>query len=243
MADNFYGNNSYNNYNNNINNNMNNNQNNHYNAPPNYNPNLNYNSNTNYNPPQQYGHNHKQSQGGMSMNIPNHFSLPTTNGTQITGKLLQIDSRIANFAQYICILYTLLILSFMSLFISGLILNNLNVDIQSKNYNEMYNLKVFETINFFVILYHIGAYIYGIQAFNKQNSEMNRIVEYLLGAAAATNIIYFILFIFLYHVTFFTWCLDIFYLVMNGLMHLQAKELTPQFVEKETYKKMENILL
>jgi hypothetical protein len=214
-----------------------------YNAPPNYDPNLNSNSNSNYNPPNYGNHQHNNSQGGMSMNIPNHFSLPTTNGIQITSKLHQIDSRIANFAQYICILYFLMILSFMSLFISGLILNNIDLNIMSKDYNELLNLKIFETINFFVILYHIAAYIYGIQAFNKQNSEMNKIVEYLLAGAAVTNIVYFILFIFLYHVTFFTWCLDIFYLVMNALMHLQCKELTPQFKEKETYKKMENVLL
>jgi hypothetical protein len=65
---------------------------------------------------------------------------------------------------------------------------------------------------------------------------MNEYAEYILLGLGISNFIYFFFFIFMHHVTFFTWCVDIFYLIINFLLYFQTKDLTQLFKEKESLK-------
>lgn len=163
-------------------------------------------------------------------NIPCNFSLPTNN--QITNKLIQIDNRISHFSQYLCLLYTLLILCIFSFLTSIFYINSYDIDVDPALQKSNKNIYYFEVINFFVNFLHLGSFFYGIQAFTKQNHQMNNNFEKLLIGLITTNFIYFFLFIFVYHVYFITWCLDIFFLILNSLLYYQAKDLTILFWEK-----------
>lgn len=174
----------------------------------------------------------------------NKFSINTQ--TQITQKLIYIDNRIANFSQYQVIIYILLILSSFSIMgsIYDLSSNDNIYDQRDPYIQSRTNKKAFDIINFFINIFHIAGYVYGIQAYTKQQAKMNKMFEYAIIGFFASNFFYFFIFIFLYHVTFFTWCIDIFYLIMNITIFYTAQELTNLFKEKEEYKiKYDNLVL
>lgn len=91
----------------------------------------------------------------------------------------------------------------------------------------------YDVLNFFVNLVHIAGYFYGMQAYNKQNSAMNRNFEMISVCLAAVNFIYLLIFIFGIKVTFFTWCVNIFWMLLNAMLYYSAKELSTLFEEKE----------
>lgn len=196
-----------------------------YGVPP-VNPNIN-----DYRPPQYVP---MQNYDNIGFNFPNNFSQPS----QSTQQVISVDNRISMFSQYLTILYTLFVFSILGFLGSIFAINSLDLEVNDRYRREYHNLYILEVINFFVNLLHVGGYFYGIQAFTKQKSEMNGYFEYVLTGFIACNFFYFILYIFLYHVYFLTWCVDIFFLIINGLLYYQAKEITLLFKEKERLKRL-----
>ena len=139
-------------------------------------------------------------------------------------------------------LWVLLIFSIFSLFGSIFYLTDTNFDDPpNRNYYKSKSRVAYETINFFVNLFHVGGYFFSINIFTKQHSKMNIYIEYILLGLGISNFVYFFFFIFLCPVTFFTWCMDIFYLIINFLLYFQAKDLTLLFMEKENVKMKNDI--
>ncbi len=134
-------------------------------------------------------------------------------------------------------LWTLLILSIFAIFRSIFHLTDDDFDDYSNiKYSKLKYRVPYETITFFVNLFHVGGYFFSINAFTKQRATMNEYAEYILLGLGISNFIYFFFFIFMHHVTFFTWCVDIFYLIINFLLYFQTKDLTQLFKEKESLK-------
>ena len=128
---------------------------------------------------------------------------------------------------------TLFIMSVFSIFGS---IFEFSSDSQKDGYMEFIKTKgvrAYEVLKFFVNLVHIAGYFYGIQAFSKQNSSMNKNFELISISLATTNFIFLFIYIFAVRVAFFTWCLDIFFLLLNTMIYYQAKELTTLFSDKE----------
>jgi hypothetical protein len=139
-------------------------------------------------------------------------------------------------------LWALLILSIFAIFRSIFHLTDDELDNISEIKYSKYKYKVhYETITFFVNLFHVGGYFFSINAFTKQRAIMNEYSEYILLGLGISNFVYFFFFIFMYPATFFTWCVDIFYLIINLLLYFQTKELTQLFKEKESLKIMKDI--
>jgi hypothetical protein len=137
-------------------------------------------------------------------------------------------------------LWTLLIFSIFAIFRS---IFHLTDNDDYYNYSDpkyfKYRYKTFyEVLTFFVNLFHIGGYFFSINSFTKQRAKMNEYTEHTLLGLGISNFVYFFFFIFLYPVTFFTWCMDIFYMIINFLLFFQAKEITQLFKEKESCKMM-----
>ena len=111
----------------------------------------------------------------------------------------------------------------------------LSSDYQRDGYAEIIKSRsshAFDVLNFFVNLGHVGSYFYGMQAYNKQNSFMNKNFEFISAGLAIVNFIYLLIFIFGIKVTFFTWCVNIFWMLLNAMLFYSAKELTTLFEEK-----------
>ncbi len=149
-----------------------------------------------------------------------------------TTDLLYIDNRIATFNQYNSTILLLFVLSIFALFGS---IFEFSSDNERDGYMENIKSKwrnAFDIINFFINIIHIGGYFYGIQAYNKQNSIMNRNFEVIVLVLAFSNFFYLLVFIFGIKVTFFTWCVNIFWMLLNGMLFYSTKELTVLFEEK-----------
>ncbi len=159
--------------------------------------------------------------------------------TQTTNKLIYLENRLQSFKKYICIIWTLLVFS-----VLGLLASIYELSADETFDNKILNVrKAYIIINFFVNLLHSVGYFYGIQVYTKQNFQMNKIFEYVLIGFCLCNFLYFIYFIFLYHVTLFTWGVDIFYLILNGTLFFQAHEITSIFYEKNNLKNKYDMLL
>jgi len=91
----------------------------------------------------------------------------------------------------------------------------------------------YDVLNFFVNMTHIASYFYGMQAYNKQNHAMNKNFEVISAALTIVNFLYLIIFIFGVKVTFFVWCVNIFWMLLNAMLYYSAKELSTLFNEKE----------
>lgn len=96
--------------------------------------------------------------------------------------------------------------------------------------------QAFEIMNFFVNLIHIAGYFYGSQAFSKQNSQMNKNFEIFICAFAISNFVYLLMFMFVFRVSFFNWCMNFFWLLLDSMVYFSAKELSVIFEEKEKIK-------
>jgi hypothetical protein len=189
----------------------------------------------------QYNNNTSTIGASNSFHFQSNFS--TNNQVQISNKLIQIDNRIQHFTQYSCILWTLLILSLLALFGSIYSLSSDDVEEYYKIKNSK-NMRTYDILTFFVNLIHAGGYFYSINSFTKQNSMMSQYTEYILLGLAASNFLYFFVFIFIAYASFMTWCMDIFYLILNLLLYYQTKEITLLFLEKERTKtQYENMII
>jgi len=139
-------------------------------------------------------------------------------------------------------LWALLILSIFAIFRSIFHLTDDDIEnISEIKYSKYKYKNHYETITFFVNLFHVGGYFFSINAFTKQRASMNEYSEHILLGLGISNFVYFFFFIFMYTVTFFTWCVDIFYLIINLLLYFQTKELTQLYKEKESLKIMNDI--
>lgn len=137
------------------------------------------------------------------------------------------------FSQYYSILLFLFIISIFAMFGS---IFEFSSDNQRDGYLEITKtraVKSYDVLNFFVNMFHIGGYFYGIQAYSKQNFFMNRNFEHISISLAIINFIYLLIFIFAIRVTFYTWCLNIFYMLLNAFLYYSAKELSLLFQDKE----------
>jgi hypothetical protein len=160
--------------------------------------------------------------------------------TSLTFRLIRLEDRLTAFTVYIAIIWILIIISILALFKSLLIMSFIFENSEEK-FDEFY-FKNFEIFNFFMIIGHIVGYFYGIQAYTKQRTEMNKHFEFILLALASVNLIYLIIFFYV-PVLFITWCIAIFYLILNVILYFQAKELTNVLSEKEVLNSQRNIEL
>jgi hypothetical protein len=212
----------------------------------NYNPNENYtnqnvyesgyqapsvNNNYSYKPPSHFRNDSPTYD--FSRAVPSHFSM---NQNQVSNKLIWLDNRLANFSHYSFILWCLLILSIFSLFGSIFEFSS-DPDYQEYSRNRSKSRNTYEVINFFVNIFHVGTYIYGIQAYSKQKAKMNQYLEFMVIGCFVLNFCYFFMFIFIYYTTFFSWCIDLFYLILNIVVYYQALEITKLFYEKENLRR------
>lgn len=174
-------------------------------------------------------------------NIPNHFSISTSSNTN--SKILQIDNRIVGFSQYIFFLWFLMIFSLFATFSSMFLINSIETSQETTDNYLLNNKKIFEIFIFFTNLSHVILYAFCIKAFTSQLLQANQKAEYMLAALTASNFLFFFLYIFFYHVSFFTWCVDIFYFFINGILYYQCKELTELFDAKDKLKRFDALLI
>jgi hypothetical protein len=209
----------------------------------------NYYNNENYNshPPPMYAPPLKDiqmsqyNQSTSQFNMPNNFSISTSRNTN--AKILQIDNRIVGFSQYIFFLWFLMIFSLFGTFSSMFVINSIELSEGTNNYYILHDQKIFEILNFFTNLTHVILYAFSIKAFTSQLLNANQKAEYMLAGLTASNFLFFLLYIFLYHVSFFTWCVDIFYFFINGILYFQCKELTELFEAKDKLKRFDALLI
>jgi len=185
-----------------------------------------------------FTHTYKPPGIGEMNKVGNYFSNPP-NPTNFSARnfknhnLIYIDNRIATFNQYNSIMLCLFVFSIFALFGS---IFDFSSDNQRDGYIEIIKSKwrhSYDVINFFVNMLHIGGYFYGMQAYNKQNSKMNKHFQNICIGLAVSNFIYLLIFIFGIKVTFFTWCINIFWMLLNAMLYFSTKELTTLFEEKE----------
>ncbi len=190
-----------------------------------------------YVPPLQHLQADNRQRDFHNFNVPSNFSIMASQGA--SSKILQIDNRIVGFSQYIFFLWLLMVISLFGMFSSMFVLNNFNLDETKSDYSILYDNKTFEILNFFTNLAHAILYAFSIRAFTGQNADANKKAEYMLAGLIASNFIFFFLFIFLAHVSFYTWCVDIFFFFINGILYFQCQELTALFDEKDKLKKFD----
>jgi hypothetical protein len=154
-------------------------------------------------------------------------------------QLIQIEDRLTSFTVYIAITWILLVLSILGLFKSilflSIIFDNEEIEIDDGS-------RYFEIFNFLMVVGHIVGYFYGIQAYTKQKTFMNKYYEMVLLALAGVNLLYLLIF-FVITASFILWCVTMFYLILNVLLYFQAKELTIVLSEKEVLNSKRNVEL
>jgi hypothetical protein len=165
----------------------------------------------------EYHHNHNFSNSHMHQQ------------SKTTFRLIQIEDRLTSFTVYIVLTWILLILSILGLFKSILFIS---IIFDSKDIKIDSMFRNFEIFNLLMILGHIVGYFYGIQAYTKQRTQMNKYFEIVLLSLAGVNLVYLIIFFFV-PVLFITWCIAAFFLLLNVMLYFQAKELTIVLSEKE----------
>ena len=95
------------------------------------------------------------------------------------------------------------------------------------------NYKWYYILGFFVNFYHCLSYYYSIRAYNHQSKyEMNNSNKIIMSLIII-NFIYFFIYLFFVSVSFFTFCVDIIFLIFNLLLFFQSKELTKLYEEKD----------
>lgn len=202
--------------------------------------NQNYSNNQGYVPPIPNQNNRSDYPTAYEMRfeqeVPMNFSTDhnkTKNNAEynkLSYKLIQIDNRLNRFSEYTLLLWVLLILTTFSMFGSIFTFSKENEysrrDVDIENY---------EIFNFFMCIFLILGYGYGIQAFSKQSKDMNKHFEHILIGFCGINFIYLVIFIFI-PVSFFAWCVTLFFLIITGMLYYQSQEITKLLHDKEVLK-------
>ena len=170
--------------------------------------------------------------------IPNYNNI-THNGQT---RLVDVDMKISKYSDFLSISYFMFIWSILCFLISIFNVTYFSDDEIDDIYNKEYinkgvkNYKWYYILGFFVNFYHCLSYYYSIRAYNHQSKyEMNNSNKIIMSLVII-NFIYFFIYLFFVSVSFFTFCVDIVFLIFNLLLFFQSKELTKLYEEKEGIK-------
>ena len=147
----------------------------------------------------------------------------------LNNKLIFLDNRLSSFEYFLQLLYVMLILSIFAIFYSIYYLSKED----EKFHKAERRLEIF---NFVINISYILGYILGIQAFFKQDKKKSKLFHYLIMGFCGVGCLYFIIYLFI-HATFFTWCSNTFYLVMNVVLYYQIEEYIKLIDEKSELKR------
>jgi hypothetical protein len=154
---------------------------------------------------------------------------------KITNKIYHIDNHINSLGSYSSALWVMMIWSSFCLFTSMIYI---------ANYDPKYDLSqnpIFEKFNFIVNLIFVVGYIFGIQGYSQQSSEKTEQFKFVIIGFAASNFIFFFIYMFL-SIGFFRYFANILFLVINCALYYQNVELLRLFHEKsELRKKIDRI--
>lgn len=177
-------------------------------------------------------------------NMPNNQDIPnnkhnrntsdlTKNEIQaLSNKLLFIDNHLTNFGQYLSWLYTMIVFTAIGVFYSIYYFSSDDFFFAEKNKKQ----NRVEILNFIVNLIYIGGYIVGVQSFLTQDRKKAKIFLFTLIAFCIISVGNYVLYIFV-KTTFFTWCTNTFYLIINVVLYYQQDEFSKLVSEKAELKR------
>jgi len=145
----------------------------------------------------------------------------------LQNKLLFIENRLSNFGYFLSWLYTMLVFNTSSIFY------NISYFSSSEFYDREYKHSEGRTeiFNFLINVLYILGYILGIQSFLKQDRDKSNIFHITLIVFCGISIGYFLLYFFV-RASFFSWCSNTFYLVINLVLYYQHEEFI-KFIEEK----------
>lgn len=169
----------------------------------------------------------------------------TSNNTAISSRLIELDTRISKYSDFMSINYGMLIWSILCFI--GSIWSITNTDyieqiIYDKNDEEVIvrsnNFNAYNVLCFFVNLAHCVVYFYAIRSYNKQSKVEMNYCYYLYATLGSINMLFFVVYIFFVHSGFFSFCINLIFLIFNVMLFFQSIELTRLYEEKEAIKLM-----
>lgn len=140
--------------------------------------------------------------------------------SKISFELMNIDNRLCSYENYLIFLYILIGCSSICLISSFYYL----IIVKSEREDSTLNYKAYDVFNFIMNSVSLIAYTYGAQGFNSQNYIRNINFKYMVIALVAINLIYVILFLY-FPVTFFIWCSNTFFFILNIVIFVKLGEL------------------
>ena len=163
--------------------------------------------------------------------IPNYNNI-THNGQT---RLVDVDMKISKYSDFLSISYFMFIWSILCLLIS---IFNLTYNSKDNEYlnNNFQNYRWYYILGFFVNFFHCGTYYYCIRSYNKQSKSEMDISSKMSLTLIMLNLIYFLIYIFFVSISFFTFCVDLIFLIFNALLFFQSKELGKLYQEKDNIK-------
>ena len=183
--------------------------------------------------------NNNNQNNSLFQNLYPNYIIPTHNAQT---RIFDIDNKISKYTDFISICYFMFIWSILCFFISVFNVtyssgNKIEDIYKEENSNkEIKNYKWYYILGFFINFYHCLTYFYSIRAYNHQSKyEMGNSIIILLSLIII-NFLYFFIYLFFVSVSFFTFCIDIIFLIFNLLLYVQSKELTKLYEEKEGIK-------
>ena len=183
-----------------------------------------------------YNQNNNNQNNSLFQNLYPNYIIPTHNAQT---RIFDIDNKISKYTDFISICYFMFIWSILCFLISIFNVTYFSDDEIDDIYNKEYsnkgvkNYKWYYILGFFVNFYHCLSYYYSIRAYNHQSKyEMNNSNKIIMSLVII-NFIYFFIYLFFVSVSFFTFCIDIIFLIFNLLLYVQSKELTKLYEEKD----------
>lgn len=163
----------------------------------------------------------------------------------VTSRLCEIDSRITKYNDFLSLCYGMFIWSLLCFLLSIWYITTRNredditIDEEGVHYRvEYYRYNWYTILCFFVNLIHCAGYFYAIRTYNHQSSKQMHNTYLIMMGLALSNFAFFFIYMLLIKEGFFTFCVDLLFLIFNVLLCFQSKELMKLFEEKESVKIM-----
>lgn len=179
-------------------------------------------------------HNYNNQYNNPNQNYIPNYNLNVTHNGQT--RLFDVDMKISKYSDFVSISYFMFVWSILCFLIS---ISNLtyNSNSNSEDLDNDYNkYRWYYILGFFVNFFHCGTYYFLIRSYNHESIFEMDISNKMTLVLIVINLIYFFIYIFFVPISFFTFCVDLIFLIFNALLFFQSKELTKLYQEKDSIK-------
>lgn len=163
----------------------------------------------------------------------------------LSSRICEIDSCITKYNDFLSLCYGMLIWSILCFLLSIWYIStrkreaDITIDEEGVYYEvEKTRHNWYTFLCFFVNFGHCITYFYSIRAYHHQSNFQMSNAHICLLILAISNFMFFIIYMFFVKEGFFTFCVDLIFLIFNALLWFQSKELAKLYEEKEKVKIM-----